>query len=428
MDIQSFNFSTEKNYKKPEIYTDSNVEYVKYGSNNQLPYELLNYYTNSSINRAIIQKKTQMFKGKKITFDTKNVNIDKKTQNFIDSVNPQESLKEVLGKIALDIFIFGGAYLQIIWSKNGKNIVEIYNMPFAQMRSGKANDSGFVEKFYFNPSSEKIYQYKTYTDIRNLIEFPAFNTKKNKNKPQILFIKKEEPSNIYYPLPDYISSLTALDTDVEIDNFHNSSIYNGFNPGVMIIFNGIEPSQEEKDKFMKKINEKYKGSDNSNRVIVFYNDGDSAPTIQQMDVSDIDKKFETLSESTIQKIVSGHQIPRALASIAQPGSLGNTKEILESTKIFIDQYIQPHQELVLNQINKIMRINKLNDIEIINPNVNISIYSIKDLVGILTINELREFLGYDSIDNNKNVTPEQDINISQGDNKNKNNISTDEQG
>jgi len=428
MDIQSFNFSLDKNYTKPEIYTEKMSEYVNYGKDNQLPYDLLNYYTNSSMNRAIIQKKAQMFKGKEITFDSKNARSDKRTQEFMNSVNPQEDMKQILGKIGLDIFIFGGSYIQIIWSKNGKNIVEIYHMPFAQMRSGKANDKGFVETFYYNPSSEETKKYTTYTVIRELISFPAFNTTKYKSKAQILFISKEEPSNLYYPYPDYISSLTALDTDIEIDNFHNSAIYNGFNPGMMVIFNGVEPTEEEKNVFMKSINDKYKGSENANRVIVFYNDGDSAPVIQQMDISDMDKKFESLNKSTTEKIVSGHQIPRTLASIAQPGSLGNSKEILQATQTFINQYIQPHQELVLNVINKIMKINKLNDIKIINPNINIALYSISELKEVLTSNEIREYLGYDEMEVEEIVVEEdeEDVDITQGEDDTKNNISEDE--
>ncbi len=398
MNIQSFNFSSDKNYTIPEVYTDQSIGYVLFSKKNDLPYDLLNYYTNSSMNRAIIQKKAQMFKGKDIVFETINKSTDKKTQKFMDKINPQEDMEQLIGKIGLDMFLFGGSYLQIIWSKNGKSIVEIYHMPFAQMRSGKANDKAFVDTFYFNPSTQKDKKYTTYTNINELVAFPAFNTKKYKNKAQIMFIKKEEPSNIYYPYPDYISSLVALDTDVEIDNFHNSAIYNGFNPGMMVIFNGVEPTKEEKDEFMSGINDKYKGSENANRVIVFYNDGDNPPTIEQMNISDIDKKFESLNKSTTEKIVAGHQIPRALASIAQPGSLGNTKEILQATQVFINHYIQPHQLLVLNMLNKIMKINKLGDINIINPNVNIALYSISELKEVLTINEIREFLGYDEIE------------------------------
>lgn len=82
MNIQSFNFGTDKNYTKPEIYTDKSCEYVKFSKDNKLPYDLLNYYTSSSMNRAIIQKKTQMFKGKQITFESTTQNIDKKLNLF----------------------------------------------------------------------------------------------------------------------------------------------------------------------------------------------------------------------------------------------------------------------------------------------------------------------------------------------------------
>ena len=426
MEIQSFSFG--KNFTKPEVFTEKSLDYVKLGKDNKLPTELLNYYTNSSMNRAIIQKKTQMFKGKEISFESSKKSVDIKTENFINSVNPQEDLTQILEKIGLDLFIHGQSYLQIIWSKNGKNIVEIYHMAAHQMRSGKANDKGFIEEYYYNPSTEKYKQFNASTQTRDLIEFPAFNTKKYKNKAQILHIKKEEPTNQYYAYPDYISTLTDLDSDVEISNFHNSSIYNGFSPGLMVILNNIEQTPEEKVAFMDDINSNYKGSDNSNRVIVFHNDGGEVPTFEQLDVSDMDKRFDTLSKSLTERIVSGHQIPRVLASIAQPGSLGNSKEILQATQIFITQYIIPHQNLVLNILNKIMKINKLNEIEIINPNINIALYSLSELEGVLTTDEIREYLGYKPlvVETTDTIEEEEDVEITQGDDDTKNKINTDE--
>ena len=407
MDIQAFNFF-DKNYEKPVIYEDQENDLVSFGKDNRLPYDLLNYYTNSSIHRAIIQKKTNMFNGTGIMFENVDDKIDKKTQKFIDKVNPQQNMEQLLSQIGLDFFIYGGSYLQIIWSRNGKSIVEIYHMPFYKMRSGKTNSKNNVEEFYYNPSNEKTDEYRRYTMEDGLIKFVSFNTEKNKSKPQILYIKKDEPSNDYYAYPDYISSLVDLDTNVEISNFHNSALYNGFNPGMMVIFEGVEPSMEEKDTFMKGINAKYKGSDNAGRVIVFYSDGENAPQIKQLEISNMDKKFEVLEKTITNNIVSGHQIPRCLASLEQPGSLGNTKELISATQVFIESYIKPYQKLILLTINKIMNINKMSEIEILNPNMNMINAVIKPEL-VLTINEQRNYIGYEDLEDEIKDTTEEVI-------------------
>ena len=406
MDIQAFNFF-DKNYEKPVIYEDQENDLVSFGKDNRLPYDLLNYYTNSSIHRAIIQKKTNMFNGTGIMFENVDDKIDKKTQKFIDKVNPQQNMEQLLSQIGLDFFIYGGSYLQIIWSRNGKSIVEIYHMPFYKMRSGKTNSKNNVEEFYYNPSNEKTDEYRRYTMEDGLIKFVSFNTEKNKSKPQILYIKKDEPSNDYYAYPDYISSLVDLDTNVEISNFHNSALYNGFNPGMMVIFEGVEPSMEEKDAFMKGINAKYKGSDNAGRVIVFYSDGENAPQIKQLEISNMDKKFEVLEKTITNNIVSGHQIPRCLASLEQPGSLGNTKELISATQVFIESYIKPYQKLILLTINKIMNINKMSEIEILNPNMNMINTVIS--TDVLTTNERRNYLGYEDLEDEIKDTTEEVI-------------------
>ena len=396
--IETFSFANDERVEYPQIYADRQGDIVKFGEDNQLPNHLIDYYTNSSLNRAMIQKKKQFFIGHGLSFETETKSKDKKTQAFLDSINESESMIELWGQIGLDLFLFGGSYLQIIWSKSKKQIAQIKHMPFQQMRSGSGNEYNNVEKFYYNSNFEKNGTTK-YINKRDFIEFDAFNTEKNKGAPQILFIKTEEPSNIYYPMPDYISALVDLDTDKEISRFHNSAIYNGLNPGMMVIFTGTKPSKQERTELHNSINDTYGGSDNANKFIMVYTDGDEPPIYQQLDVSDADKKFEVLQRSINNSIISAHQMPRALANLESSQSLaGNTKELLEASNVFLQNYIIPHQNFVLTTLNKIMKINNLNEIQVINPNINLHTYSVKDLMGILTINELRDLLGYEAIE------------------------------
>ena len=110
-------------------------------------------------------------------------------------------------------------------------------------------------------------------------------------------------------------------------------------------------------------------------------------------------------------------MPRALANIAQPGSLGNTKEYIESASVFQMSYINAHLSLVGDVLNKIMNINKLNDIKVLNPNYKLLLSTLSEMKGILTTNELRELLGYEDIEDinkDENINEEEvDVTISE---------------
>jgi len=115
---------------EPKIIVKDDEDYVRYGSDNQLPYNLTNYYDNVGLNRAIINKKANMFIGKGISIDITDEKKAKKTLDFLENINPFETIDEIFEKISLDLFIYGGTYLQVIWDKSGKKISEIYHMNY----------------------------------------------------------------------------------------------------------------------------------------------------------------------------------------------------------------------------------------------------------------------------------------------------------
>jgi len=107
--------------------------------------------------------------------------------------------------------------------------------------------------------------------------------------------------------------------------------------------------------------------------------------------------YKLLSEETKENLITSHQIPRAVASLSTPGSLGNTKEIIEGNELMRLNYIEPIQNWFLSKWNKLMDINNLEHISLNAPSPNLLKYDIKDLQTILTPNEIREYIGKDPI-------------------------------
>ena len=374
---------------KPEKW----LEYIKYGDSNNYPEFLIEMLAASGLHRAIIEKKVALTLGKGINIE----DISPNTEEFISNVNPYETMDSLMEKCDYDLEVHGGYYIQMIWDPNTKTVKEMYHMDATRMRVGKPNEFGFVDDYFFFddldiPMANNL-------DVKNAIHYPAFSKTADMSEPQIYFVKKYSPTNKYYGSPIYESAILDIQTYAEISNFFNSLLKNSFAPSYLIFFTGTPPSPELEDGIVGALKDKYAGTDNVGKPMVFFLEDDMTdPIVKPIETSDLDKQFESLSTQIISNIAVSHQIPRQVVGLETTGSLGGSKEMLEATEIFKTSYIMPQQTTLLNSFNVIMDINGLDFIEIVNPSPNIMMYEIKDLLTILTKNELRDYLGYEEMD------------------------------
>ncbi len=70
---------------------------------------------------------------------------DVKAEEFINNANPYESLIDVTRKVSIDIEVFGGAYMEIVWSKIGGQIASISHIDYTKVRSNKDNTQYWIK-------------------------------------------------------------------------------------------------------------------------------------------------------------------------------------------------------------------------------------------------------------------------------------------
>lgn len=99
--------------------------YIEFGKKNDYPNYLVDLFNKSAKHNAIIKGKVNYITGN--GFKIKE-GIDPIGEQFIAQANRVESLTEVLRKASIDIELFGGAYLQIIWSVTGKILLRFITL------------------------------------------------------------------------------------------------------------------------------------------------------------------------------------------------------------------------------------------------------------------------------------------------------------
>lgn len=374
------------NVELPIFVESINKPWVHYGVNNLFPDELISLYNNSGIHHAIVDSKTNMIVGGGV----EQVGVESpRTQNFIDHPNSKESLDDIFGKLAYDYEIFGLAYINVIWSRDGKTIAAIHHTDASKIRWGKLDSKGHLSHFFFSRDWNN-YRKASYKPVA----IPIFNPD-NPEPSQLLPIVKYSPGIDYYTFPSYVGGLEWIKIDTEISNFHLNNLLNGFQPTVYFGFPVGEGTEEEREKIVKGIEDKYKGTGGDKALFAFYEpNAENKVDVQILTQSDADKQYEQLSKITLSQILISHKVTSpSLVGIETAGSLGSTNEILLQHELFYNTVIKNDQDIIMAELNRIFLINGMNEIEVIRNKPIEFTLSETILKDILTTQELREMVG-----------------------------------
>jgi len=319
----------------------SRYPWVFYGDSNLLPQYFIELFDNCSIHKSVIMSKVNQIMGDGIV----SLNNPMATVNL---VNPSENVSEIMRKCALDYMLFGGFALEVIKTKDGNGIAEIYHIDFSRVRSGKLNDEDKIDCYYYCPDWK-------FTKKFPPVEIKAFNMDE-KDPHQIVYFKNYIPSMSYYAIPDWSAGQRAIEIDIEMKNFHMNNLRSGMVPSLWINYNNGIPGEEEQRTLVRALEEQYSGSDNAGRAVISFNESkELAPEITQIPRNDNDNYYQALNDDITRNILSAHRVSSAeLFGIATAGKLGGANEITEHSEYFRKMVIMPYQNQMLPVFNKLV--------------------------------------------------------------------------
>jgi hypothetical protein len=340
--------------------------WVYYGDNNQMPAYLISRYNNCAIHKAVITSKVEQIMGDGVV----SINNPMATVNLL---NGKENVEDVMRKCALDLVLFGGYSLNIIWSRDRQSIAEIYHIDFSRVRSGKINvETDEIDKYYYSADWTNIKKFPVQ-------EYDTFN-QEDGNPSQIYYYKQYSPSNSYYPAPDYSGGMAAIEIDINIKEFHSNNLKNGMLPSLFISFNNGIPGEEEQRILTRALEEQYSSVNNAGRPIISFNESkELSPEITQIQTSANDGYYSAIYDDILRSILSAHRVSSGeLYGISTAGKLGSRNEIVDHSEYFRKMVIQPYQKQLLGCFDKLvsMKFQKPTTFEI-KP---MSIYEVGDVV------------------------------------------------
>jgi len=378
-------------------------DYIFYGEKNDYPNYLLRIYNNSAKHNAIVTGKVDYICGNGWTVKAEDEMQKAKAFGLIDKVNTKrESLNEVTNKLVTDLTIFGGYYLQVIWTKATGEIAELYHVDYYKVRTNADNSEFYVsDNWLKNDNVNPRPDYETY---------PAFDPN-NPTGSQILYFKEYRAGVNTYSLPDYRGAISYIELDISIGEYHLNTINNGMFSSKLINLNGGKVSQEEEDRIERQFQNKFSGSKNAGKFMLAFNDSkENEPSIIDLSGTELDKHFDLLNLTVQTEIFSGHKITSPmLFGIKTEGQLGGRSEMREAYQLFQNTYVNAKQRALEEVVNYLFKFNDIiADLEL-KPTEPISFEFSEAIISAnMTQDEIREKLGLAPIEK-KETAGAQDI-------------------
>lgn len=366
----------------PEFKEARGKPWITYGADNLYPEYLLRLFQKSPKHNAIVTQKASFLAGAKTTVISTNTALNSRADKHLEKVNRFESMESLKMKLALDLELFDGFAIEVIWNKSKTAIAEMFHIEFSKIRTNADCSQFYYSEEWFNVKKDEVKG------------MHPFNSTTREGR-QLYYYKNYNPTGGVYPIPNYVGSLRYIDIDTEIANFHYNNIKNGFSNGTLIqLFKGI-PTPEEMRITERRFKGKATGTDNAGGILIQYNDPqETASLISNVQPNDLDKQFLELNNQVQEEIFVGHKVTSPmLFGIRVEGQLGGRNEMLEAYEIFQKSYVLPRQSKLDACLSELFEY--IVPVKLVTENespISIDYVNLFEL-GIIDKNEVREAMG-----------------------------------
>jgi len=387
-------------------------DYIEYGTEdwkNLYPQFLIDLYYNSSTHAAIVNQTSEMIAGEDLVAEENDINLEAyvKLKKFLRHANSNESLHQVIKKVAFDFKLQGAYALHIVWNRERTEIAEVYHVPVERVRAGRPNEMGKVDTFFISADWANTRTNKPYP-------IAAFNVNDRTSGSQLLYSGAYSPNMDIYHTPDYIAGCNWALVDQKVAEFHLNNIENGFSGSYFVSFaNGI-PTQEERRQIEQSLAEKFTGASNSGKfILTFSDDKTRTPEITPISVSDADKQYLALQELLVSNICAAHRITsKTLMGIdTANGFSSNADELINAANFYQNTVVRGFQLNILNTLQTIFSVNNMDlPVEFVQLKPITVQFDSKTIREVMTIDEIRADLGLEPLGDEDTV--EQDVKLS----------------
>ena len=294
----------EKQVEGMPINRNSNLGWIKWGQRNDYPQRLSDLYYNSVTHKSC---------------------VDFAVTELVP--NYQYGWDELIERISLDYVLYGSFAIQIIKNRDDKTY-SFFHQPMGDVRFSPRNEDGVIESYW-------VCSDWTQTGLYPPVELKSFAFQDEEEikggKAYLYVYEGYSPDIAMYPVPNYVSALKPIQTEIELQRYDLRSVTNNFSASGILTLNRVD-DEEDRNMLIQNIQAMFTGADNANSLLINFknNDEEEPATFVKIDkdAGNNVNLFEQANERIIAKIIAAHKISnKALigyeADSAQLGGSGN---------------------------------------------------------------------------------------------------------
>ena len=331
-------------YTTPTIQEANRENWVEYGDDNNFYAYLIDRFTNSTTNNAIINNIARLIYGKGLSA----LDASKKPNEYAQFMSLLH--KDDIRKIVLDRKLLGQFAVQVHYNDKHDKILKAYHIPVNLLRAEKCDKEGKINGYYYSDDWTDV---KKYAPVR----YSAFGS--SKDKVEILFSKPYAVGMKYYSYVDYQGCLPYCLLEEEIGDYLINEVQNGFSGTKVVNFNNGVPTEEQQNIISNKVLDKLTGSRGQKVIVAFNNNAESKTTVDDIPLNDAPEHYTYLSEECLKKIMLGHNVtsPLLFGVASTNGFSSNADELKNSSILFDNMVIRPFQEEIIEAFDSILAFN-----------------------------------------------------------------------
>lgn len=353
----------EKQVEGMPINRNSNQGFIKWGIRNDYPQRLSDLYYNSVTHKSCVDFAVTAILGDGIDYEAMMSNDSELVPNY------QYSWDELLERISLDYVLYGTFALQIIKNRDDKTY-SFFHQPMGDVRFSPRNEDGVIESYWVSSDW-------TQTGLYPPVELKSFAFQEEeeiKGGQAYLYVYEGySPDIAMYPVPNYVSALKPIQTEIELERYDLRSVTNNFSASGILTLNRVDDEQD-RNMLIQNIQAMFTGADNANSLIINFknNDEEQPATFVKIDkdAGNNVNLFEQSNDRVIAKIIAAHKISnKALigyeADSAMLGGEGNILNI--AYNLYNKTVANKMRRTIVSTLNKALAMNGVDTKIILKP-------------------------------------------------------------
>ena len=333
-------------YVAPELTESKDGDYVQYGDKNSYYKFLIDRYTNSATNNAVINGVSRLIYGKGLTA----LDAASKPNDYASFITMFKS--EDVRKLVVDLKMLGQCAMQVLYSKDHKKVISVQHISVHLICPEKCNKEGKIANYYYSDNWDNVKEYAP-------MKVPAFNT--STSDTEILFVKPYSVGMKYFSGVDYQGGLPYATLEEEIAQYLITEVQNSFSGTKIVNVNGGRYTDEQQDDISNKIKSSLTGSKGQKVIVAFNENQELATTVVDIPLNEAAKHYEYLSTESRDKILTAHNVtsPLMFGIITGTGFSSNADELATSMTAFDNTIVRSFQDLLIDAFDSILAFNNI---------------------------------------------------------------------